>query len=519
MSKKQKIISGIIALLAAILATYLKAKNKILLAFLALAVGIGLVAAINYYGTFAAQLDKPPTSVAASDSGFLDATITATATTITISPIEKWVNGVKTEGCFDTGSGVVLIRDGAGRSEHVSFGTKTCSATYITTLSDIRRGLNPTSSSGSFAAGVGIQFAAGSSIRVVDWPGFYNSAMYKTNRNLLTQSGKIMSTAITSHAILRLNSATTAQRDAFRDPGNGEMFYNTSLGVFQGYEDGAWVSMIGSGTIRGSEVAAGKFEGASRDEQYNSTQSGGTNAMLVPLLKYMIRTSSGFSALTSGSVVVTDYNGALHPSLLGRGTPKGWTFLNGDRNWGIPPGTGSSLVGSQTSVAGGDTIGNVAAQTAFATTVTIASGSMKVGDVYRIIAAGYYSNGTSITVRSSYVTGSTTVATGATVVATSLTDSQVNSPWTLVVYLTVQSVGTAGTFVATGYMDLDQDALGTTNPYRISLVTDNTAAPDPVTFDTATPFVGTLRFAWAPAHASNSITMNQHFIERVSRSR
>ena len=89
----------------------------------------------------------------------------------------------------------------------------------------------------------------------------------------------------------------------------------------------------------------------------------------------------------------------------------------------------------------------------------------------------------------------------------------------MVIYITVQSVGTTGTFVATGYMDLDSDGALTTNPSRFSLITDNVGAPGPVTFDTATPFVGTVRFAWLLSDAGNTITMNQHFIERISRKR
>ncbi len=128
--------------------------------------------AINPF--FMAELTSNPNTVVQNqDDGVLDASITATATSCTISPVKKWINGVLTTGGFDSTQAFVKIIDSTGRYEFASYGTKSVSAANITTLSDMRRGLSP--SAATITAGTGMAFDANTRIYVVDYAYMWQS--------------------------------------------------------------------------------------------------------------------------------------------------------------------------------------------------------------------------------------------------------------------------------------------------------------------------------------------------------
>lgn len=73
----------------------------------------------------------------------------------------------------------------------------------------------------------------------------------------------------TTHAGLKVLSLTTAQRDALT-PANGMIIYNSTDGEFQGYEAGAWATVISSGAVSSVFGRTGAVVAASGD--YSSSQ-------------------------------------------------------------------------------------------------------------------------------------------------------------------------------------------------------------------------------------------------------
>lgn len=298
---------------------------------------------IVFLSEAAAPLTQTPANFAAAESSILRAGITATATSLTLEPLKKWVNGQQVTGCFNTSSGTVLLEDFAGRSEWISFGSASCSSN-VTTLSNLRRGLNPTSTSGSLSAGVGLAFDAGARVRLIDHPVVYVNQMNKDLTNILTGSGKIMSDSITSHAIFQLNAVTTAQRDALVTAllGDGDMIYNSTIGTPQFRAGSAWYSFgSGGGVVDAGLATRGGVELATLTEMRLSVGTGSAAPLVLTPLR---ATGSSVGEKASDFVALLGTGGRLMMA-----------------NGGL--GRGSILTGSLLIGAGAEPIGQMTANT------------------------------------------------------------------------------------------------------------------------------------------------------------
>lgn len=340
--------------------------------------------------SYAADLTVTPVNLGAADESVLRSGITAAQTTITLEPIKKWVNGTRTTGCLDTTSGFAVIED-FKKSEWVSFGTKACnSSTFVTTLTDVRRGLNPTSP--GFTAGTGIQWDAGARFRIIDWPVFYNNALYKDRINKFTGSGKVTGSGITTHATMTFNLATTSQRDAFDDVEDGDVYCNTTLNTCQYRMGSSWFS-FGSGSIVNATLTSiGNVQISSTGSNFANTAIGSTGAENALSARYTTKAGGankmGWIPTLSGSFT---YSG-LDESLLGTGTPSTSTYLRGN-------GTSAIASWSQLAASGAVIVANDNEQTdnTTLTSTTFAaidgtnlseSISVAVGDVLLITFAG-----------------------------------------------------------------------------------------------------------------------------------
>ena len=96
----------------------------------------------------------------------------------------------------------------------------------------------------------------------------------------------------TTIAGLRVNNLTTAQRTALT-PSNGQIVYDTDLGVMYQFIGGAWATFATGTTSNGSDSVAGKWEGSTVAEQGSQSATGGTGAGLVLQPKNLVKTSSG----------------------------------------------------------------------------------------------------------------------------------------------------------------------------------------------------------------------------------
>jgi len=226
---------------------------------------------------FAGPLLKTPTNIQSSDVSFLRTQLPAADVTITLEPLEKYVNAVLTEGCFDTASGFILITDHNGQQETASYGNKSCDSSNVTTLTNVRRGLNPTNV--SFGTGTGIAFDAGAEVRVIDYPLMWNNAVYIDSRNTFTEIQAIKFSGCGSFQVPTF--ATIAERDAqLANPKDFEFSAVTDTGAMFQRIGGAWVT-VGQGTVPfASETVAGKLEVGTLAEHKTRTQTGSTSAVL-----------------------------------------------------------------------------------------------------------------------------------------------------------------------------------------------------------------------------------------------
>lgn len=294
---------------------------------------------------YAVDLTTTPNNLQPGDEAVLRAYISSSATSLTLNPIKKYVNGTLTTGCFNTGSGFLLIEDLAGRKEYASFNGNSCDSSNITTLSSIRRGLSPTSA--SFAAGTGMEFDAGAKVKLTDYPLFYNNALYKDLKNTLTGSGRIVGTQ-TNFSIIDLPCITSTQRDNLLDLSDGQMICNSTLNTFQLRIGSAWYSFGSGSIVNATELVGGKVELGRISDQSGATVTGDSGAPVVVQTQYL--TASGGSTArkriplldnrgyASGTYLSTNYN-AL--TVAQRST----NYLRADQTYALPPvSSGANLV-------------------------------------------------------------------------------------------------------------------------------------------------------------------------------
>ena len=188
-----------------------------------------------------AEITATPTAVAARDEGFLNAGISASATTITVAAITKYVNGVKTTQGFDTTGGFAEMSQG-GKTELISFGAVAVDATTnVTTLTDVRRGLSITSTTQSLTAGTGSTFKKGARIAVVDSANYIQTTSFTDAAKTFTakQTFNIVEFATSGDEYLQLPSLTTTERNALT-AANGMLIYNETTSQLNQYIGGSW---------------------------------------------------------------------------------------------------------------------------------------------------------------------------------------------------------------------------------------------------------------------------------------
>lgn len=262
----------------------------------------------------AAQLTTTPRNIAPSDVSRTTDQVLAADTSMTLAPITKYVNGVKTEGCFDTGSGFVLIQDFLGRGEWASFGTKTCSSDNETTLSEMIRGLNPNIA--SFGTGTGLDFDAGAQVRVIDYTVISKTTFYTDLNNVCTAQGCL--SFFGSGSFQNPTFATEALRD-HQLGATTEGLTACVTGTGQCYDliGGTWRSHSGSNVINASLTVAGKVQVASTGAIFAGTATGSTGAFNA-ITAGNATASGGLTVAQAGYVVVLNSSGFLDPTTLGQ---------------------------------------------------------------------------------------------------------------------------------------------------------------------------------------------------------
>jgi hypothetical protein len=263
-------------------------------------------------------LTSPPTAVAPFEKGRLAAGISASATTITVSPIYKTVNGVRTKQGFNSTSGIAIISHG-DFTERISFeGASVDATTKLTSLTTCVRGLSATSTTASFAGGTGRIWPKGAKITLVADVAYFQSGVFTNVANTFTAlqtfpqginvSGKYVQLPVFADA--------TARDVAIASPSNGMMVYNTGTGTIQQYIAGAWTDVGDTGTANASTTVAGKAEEAVLSEVSAGTAAGGTGARLFINPSLVKKSSSGAA---EGNIVALNASTVVDPSIGGTG--------------------------------------------------------------------------------------------------------------------------------------------------------------------------------------------------------
>jgi len=273
-------------------------------------------------------LTSPSKTVAKGDKGRLAAGISATATSLTISPIYKTVNGVRTKQGFNSTAGECEISQG-DFTERISFeGLSVDATTKVTTLSTVTRGLPVTNTTANFTGGTGKAWPKGAYIAVVDAASYNQSAVYENTNNAFTGTNSFAATSTFNAPVVvagttsyvKLPSMTEAQRDAL-SASNGMQVYVTdgsNANRIHTYEGGAWGVSSSTTVADASTTVAGKVEEATAAELGAGTAAGGTSARLFINPSLAVKTSSG--AGDENKIPVLDSSGKLATGFIPSGT-------------------------------------------------------------------------------------------------------------------------------------------------------------------------------------------------------
>lgn len=220
----------------------------------------------------------------------------ATSTTTGVTVQLKKVNGNYTTATWPTGQHEIFIKrsteDGIYAERIlVASGTTQNNTTGVVTLGTLTRNLSITDGSDVTGSSATVTWPPGTlvycPITVLD----AEQMMKKHEVNTITGSGAIRGSS-TTVPMIRIPSVTTTQRDNMT-VANGDIVYNSTTGLFNCREGGAWQT-LGTGSVSdGSTTVAGKFEEATVAEQGSATATGGTGARLIPAVANIVKTSAG----------------------------------------------------------------------------------------------------------------------------------------------------------------------------------------------------------------------------------
>ncbi|MEO5366370.1 MAG: hypothetical protein H7831_08455 [Magnetococcus sp. WYHC-3] len=404
---------------------------------------------------------------------------------MTIAPIYKYVNGVKTKQGFDTTSGIGLI-EFAGKTERFSFESCSVNATTkVSTLGTCVRGLSVNSTTASYAAGTGMAWPKGARVTVVQDASYIQSGMFTTRTNTMTGSGAVRSSSTTT-PVVRLNSVTTTERNAIT-AGNGDMVYDSTLGQVYKYEAGAWAAVATGTFSNAANTVAGKVDIATAAEIGAGTATDATSGALnVIPVSQTAKTSAG--AGDENRLPVLDSAGNLAIGFLPTVTvAKGGTGRTTHTEYAVLCG-GTSTTAAQQSIASVGTAGQVltsngasalptfqshtpnahsvaitssaaigASSTAEASlnvNSTISANSMAASDVFLIKASGGYRlDSGDLTLR---------LKLGAIVMGLAYVNIATNAleGWSLDAWITVRSIGASGSLIAGGQIITSIESTG-----------------------------------------------------------
>lgn len=276
---------------------------------------------VQIFPAFADVLTTP-TNVSAGDETVLHSSITAAALTVTLEPLYKYVNGVRTKGCIDSANGFAIITDTTSRFEWLSFSNTACNTTtYITTLTGVRRGLSPVLP--TLNAGTGLAWDAGSKFRIIDYPWYYKKTAYQDRPIILSASGGL---TFTGSGRLKVPVfANSTVRDAqIPNPANGMIVYNTTEGLLDQYISGSWTTISTGSTSNATTTVAGKVELGTVADQLARTDTGDSGASTVVVTKFLTESGAQNGANNSpqrGRVIMANLSGAVSATLGGLGRP------------------------------------------------------------------------------------------------------------------------------------------------------------------------------------------------------
>lgn len=449
-------------------------------------------------------LTAPSTAVAAFDKGRLAAGISASDTTITVGPIYKTVNGVRTKQGFDSTSGECIISQG-DYQERISFeGSSVNATTKITTLSTCTRGLPVTNTTANFTGGTGRAWPKGAYITVIDSASYNQSTPFKNTANTFT-AAQTFNTAAATFALPPILAqglhstpfANTTARDAvFTSPTNGDECYVTGTGK-QVYTAGAWVTVNATANAIGSTTVAGTFEGATVAEQASHAATGGTGALAVPTTNNLV-TLAGDATWISGAIPTLNTSKYLDGSiggtgvsspatgslLIGGGSGSAMTALALGSTGTVPRSNGTTLAMARvpfvayTNSADSNDISSGGSYTLidWNTSYTIPAGDLVAGTTYTMWATG-------ITSTTGDLGGKWGIKVGSNVLlfndasAIAITSAGGTHVWTLRATIICRSTGVSGTIQCSGELDV-RTSTGTTIWKNEILVPNSTSTVD-----------------------------------------
>lgn len=220
-------------------------------------------------------------------------------------------------------------------------------------------------------------------------------------------------------------------------------------------------------------------------------------------------TGSGFTAATISDYPVFIASGASHaPGVVpDPGASAGTTkYLREDATWATLP-TPSQVTQANTSVPAGNTIANTATATAFTSTGTVAANTAAVGNVYRLTLYGVYSTAVlAPTLNLSILLGSTVICTSSSVTTIG---GLTNDGFRAECLVIVTTAGASGVVEAQGNV-----LYGTAATTALTVLMANTATISGIDFTTSNNF--SAKITWGTASASNTITLRQFVIEKLS---